>query len=156
MEIINNTMAGMNLSPIQDYNKYLKENKSFDVDSSTDFENVLNQKSAELQNPLKVQGSISMNKFDDVVAQNSVQSINPESTDALIKSFGSSVNGGLNSVNNALNAANEAQEAMATGKDVSVHDVMIAAEKASLSLQMTMQLRNKLMSAYTEINSIKV
>ncbi len=45
---------------------------------------------------------------------------------------------------------------MAMGEDVSVHDVMIASEKASLSMGMALQLRNKILSAYTEINNVRV
>ena len=56
----------------------------------------------------------------------------------------------------ANDAADKAQEALAMGEDISVHDVMIAAEKASLSLQMALQLRNKLLTAYQEINNVRV
>lgn len=46
------------------------------------------------------------------------------------------------------------QEAFARGEDVSVHDMMIASEKATLSLQMAMQIRNKMISAYTDIKNM--
>lgn len=150
-------VEGMKFTPITGYDKYLKENKSFDVDSSADFENVLQQKSSELNNSFKIQGGVQKNNFDDAVARNSVQAMTDSSpTSNFIKSFSGSLNGGLTSVNNNIEAANKAQEALAMGEDVSVHDVMIASEKATLSLQMAMQLRNKLMSAYTEINNVKV
>lgn len=151
------SIEGLNFTPISNYNNYLKDNKSFDVDSNNmDFENILNQKTAAMQNSFKVQGGIEMNNFSDVVAKNSVQTTDDASTGNFIKSFSDSINGGLNSVNDSVQAANKAQEALAAGEDVSVHDVMIASEKASLSLQMAMQLRNKLMMAYTEINNVKV
>ena len=37
-----------------------------------------------------------------------------------------------------------------------VHDAMIAMQRADLSLQMTVQVRNKLMNAYTEIMRMPV
>lgn len=152
------SIEGLNFTPISNYNNYLKGHKAFDVDSNNmDFENILNQQTAAMQNSFKVQGGIEMNNFSDVVAKNSIEaSSDSASTGNFVKSFSDSINGGLNSVNDSVQAANKAQEALAAGEDVSVHDVMIASEKASLSLQMAMQLRNKLMMAYTEINNVKV
>ena len=149
---------GMNFTPISNYNNYLKNNVSFDMDSSMEFENVLNNQTMALQDSFKVQGGVELNNFDDIVAQNSIQSSGDDAANGgdFIKNMAKSMSSGLNTVNNNVEAANRAQEAMAMGEDVSVHDVMIASEKATLSLQMAMQLRNKLMSAYTEINNVRV
>jgi len=151
-------IAEMNFTPISNYNNYIKENKSFDIDSSSmDFETVLNNQTVAMQNSVQITGGIEKTNFDDVLAQTTVQTApDNKSAENFIKSFSSAVGGGLNSVNNAVESANKAQEALAMGEDVSVHDVMIAAEKASLSMQMAMQLRNKLISAYTEINNIRI
>lgn len=151
------SIAGMNFTPVANYNNYLKNNKSFDIDSTNmDFENILNQQTTAIQNSMNLQGGVELNNFDDVVAKNSIQSLDNTSTGNFVKSFSDSISSGLSSVNDSIKAADRAQEALATGEDVSVHDVMIAAEKASLNLQMAMQLRNKLMMAYTEINNVKV
>lgn len=148
-------IEGMNFSPITNYNNYLKNSKSFEIDSNGDFENILNQQTAAIQNP--IQGGVQMNNFDEVTAQNSVQAASDSSpTGNFIQSFSNSIGSGLNSVNDSIQAANKAQEAFATGENVSVHDVMIASEKANLNLQLAMQLRNKLMSAYNEINNVRV
>lgn len=154
-------IEGMNFNPITNYNSYIKNNKVFDMSTNMDFENVLNKQTEALQNPSKVQGGIEMNSFDNILPQtavetsdNSVDDIN--STGTFVKNVSSSIGGGLNSVNNAIDSANKAQEAFAMGENVSVHDVMIASEKAALSMQMAMELRNKLMSAYTELNNIRV
>ena len=152
-------ISGMDFNPISNYNNFIKENKSFDVDtSSMDFETILNNQTAAMQNPMQIQGGVEKTNFDDIFNQATVQatSVDNKSTGDFMKSFSSAVGGGLNSVNNSIEAANKAQEALAMGEDVSVHDVMIASEKAALSMQMTMQLRNKLMSAYTELNNIRV
>ena len=150
-------IQGMNFSPISNYNRYLKSNASFDVEDGTDFENILSKQTASLQNPAKIEGGVELNNFDDVVAKNSIQSTSGnESAGNFMQSFSKSINGGLNSVDDAVTNANKAQEALAMGEDISVHDVMIASEKASLSLSMAMQLRNKLLSAYTEINNVRV
>jgi flagellar hook-basal body complex protein FliE len=39
----------------------------------------------------------------------------------------------------------------ATGKNYDLHEIMIASEKAGLSFSLLMQIRNKLLEAYTEI-----
>lgn len=150
-------IEGMNFNPVSNYNQYLKTNDAFDVDAGSNFESILNQQTQALQNPMQVQGGVEMNNFADVMAQANVQSAAPsDSAGNFLDNFSHAVGGGLNSVNEKMDAANKAQEAFAMGEDVSVHDVMIASEKATLSFQMAMQLRNKLMNAYAEINNIKV
>lgn len=151
-------VEGMKFTPITNYNSFLNANKSFEVDSGSEFENILNQQTMAMQNPTTIQGGVEVSKnFEDVMSQASVQAANNDSpTTNFLNSFSNSVGGGLNSVNDSVNAANKAQEALAMGEDVSVHDVMIAAEKASLNLSMATQLRNKMVSAYTEINNIRV
>ena len=52
----------------------------------------------------------------------------------------------------AATLANEA----AIGGDVDLHDVMIASEKSSVAMQLTLQVRNKLVEAYQEIMRMQV
>ena len=47
-------------------------------------------------------------------------------------------------------------ETFASGGDISVHDVMISAQKSSLSMQMAIQLRNRVLNAYNELKSISI
>lgn len=149
-------IEGMNFNPIGDYNKYLKNNQVFEVDSNVNFETILNkQKEISSQSPIKLNGGLTLNMNIDDLSENSSKA-DTASAGSLLKSLGNSFSSGLNSANNANIAADKAQEAMAMGEDVSVHDVMIAAEKAALSMQMATQLRNKLVTAYNEINNIRV
>jgi flagellar hook-basal body complex protein FliE len=39
----------------------------------------------------------------------------------------------------------------ATGKNNNIHEVMIASEKAGISMRFLLQIRNKLLDAYQEI-----
>ena len=45
---------------------------------------------------------------------------------------------------------------LATGQTDNLHDALIASEKASLSVNMVVELRNKLLDAYKEIININV
>lgn len=51
--------------------------------------------------------------------------------------------------------ANEAVVGMSDGS-VDVHDAMIALQRADMTLQLTMQIRNKLINAYQEIMRMPV
>ncbi|HEY5316234.1 MAG TPA: flagellar hook-basal body complex protein FliE [Pirellulales bacterium] len=62
----------------------------------------------------------------------------------------------LNEVNSMQLDANKAVEALATGQDVSPGQVMTAVQKADLAFRMMMQIRNKLVSAYEDVQNIKV
>lgn len=58
---------------------------------------------------------------------------------------------------NRVNAqANEAMARLAAGEPVELHDVMIAMEEADLSLRLALQVRNKLVEAYQEIQRMQV
>ncbi len=58
---------------------------------------------------------------------------------------------------NRVNAqANEAMARLAAGEPVELHDVMIAMEQADLSLRLALQVRNKLIEAYQEIQRMQV
>jgi len=64
---------------------------------------------------------------------------------------------------NSLNELNEVQrtaetdfETFASGGDISVHEVMISAQKSNLSMQMAIQLRNQMISAYNEFKNMAI
>ena len=62
----------------------------------------------------------------------------------------------LNEVNDQQLLADATSEAFIKGDDVDIHQVMVVAEEAKLSLQMAVQVRNKLVEAYQEINRIQL
>lgn len=52
--------------------------------------------------------------------------------------------------------ANAKTEALATGQDVELHDVMIALEMESLAISLVTEVRNKVVEAYQEIARMQV
>ena len=61
----------------------------------------------------------------------------------------------VSGVEETASAANEAVGGM-LDKSVDVHDAMIALQRAEMSLQLAMQIRNKLVQAYQDIMRMPV
>ncbi|MBP2642414.1 MAG: Flagellar hook-basal body complex protein fliE [Firmicutes bacterium] len=72
------------------------------------------------------------------------------------KNFGEFLTQALNDVNKAQQDAKQASNNLATGKIQDISEVVIASEKATLALQLTMQVRNKVVDAYQEIMRMQV
>lgn len=69
----------------------------------------------------------------------------------------------INFLKEALNRVNDLQKDYENkvndfllGNDVNVHELMISAEKARLSLELTVQIRNKAIEAYQEIMRMQI
>ncbi|MGG1311195.1 MULTISPECIES: flagellar hook-basal body complex protein FliE [Cohnella] len=71
------------------------------------------------------------------------------------ESFASFLKTALDSVAAQENNVHKVNEAFIIG-EADVNDVMIAASKASLSLELTAQIRNKVIDAYQEIMRMSV
>jgi len=69
-------------------------------------------------------------------------------TDALQKS--------LEQVNEVQSVAKDKMTAFEMGEDISITEVMLAKEKASVAFEATLQIRNKVLSAYQEIMQMPV
>lgn len=62
----------------------------------------------------------------------------------------------LNNVNNAQIESQIATEKLARGENIDLHDVMITAQKSSVTLQTTVEVRNKIVEAYQEVMRMQV
>lgn len=67
------------------------------------------------------------------------------------KSFQNILTEALKEVNSAQINANNSVKDLVAGKTENIHETMIQMQKASISFQMMMEVRNKLMDAYKEI-----
>ena len=122
---------------VGNYNKFLKNNSSFTFDDTTptDFETALENAS----------------KNYPVHDKN-----DPEGLGNFASKIGNAFSDSLNAVNNIKLEANRMQEDIAMGGSTNIHDAMIAAEKAELSMQMAIQVRNRIVAAYTEITGMAI
>lgn len=77
-------------------------------------------------------------------------------TESLEDGFANYLKDALTKVSDLEKQSTALTEAFAAGKTDNIHQVMIAAEKADIALQFTMQIRNKIMDAYNEIMRMQI
>ena len=70
--------------------------------------------------------------------------------------FADSLKSALEKVNGLQNEASEASAAFERGETTDIAAVMLSKQKASLGFEATLQVRNKLLSAYKDIMSMPV
>ena len=70
--------------------------------------------------------------------------------------FAKLLTGEVQNVNKMQTDANTMVHSMLTGGDVNEAEVLTAVQKADLSFRMLLQVRNKLMEAYREVQQIQI
>jgi flagellar hook-basal body complex protein FliE len=70
--------------------------------------------------------------------------------------FGDYLQQAVVDVNRQLVQADAAAEALVTGRSQDIHNTMIAKEKADISFQLLMQVRNKVVAAYENIMRMQI
>jgi flagellar hook-basal body complex protein FliE len=93
-------------------------------------------------------------------------SLTPPAAPAMGTQPGASAEGGqpfknilleaLDQVNSMQSEANEAVEQLVTGGDVNPAEVLTTLQKADMSFKLMLQIRNKLVQAYQEINNVRI
>lgn len=119
-------------------------------------------------------GGISSSQIDSMLAMlrsTAAQAIAPSALGGAVAPVANSVGTSTNTnvsfsdaLKNSLGQVNQIQEqAQKLGNDfasgsnnVSISDVMIATQKANISLQTTVQVRNKMVAAYTDIMNMQI
>lgn len=71
-------------------------------------------------------------------------------------SFSEILKSELDKVNDVQLNAEQATQDLLTGKATDIHQVLIATEEARLSLELAVQIRNKLVDAYQEISRMQI
>lgn len=71
-------------------------------------------------------------------------------------SFRDLVKNYLSQVNDLQLKASGSIEDLALGKNVEIHQVMLAVEEADISLQLLLQIRNKLVESYQEVMRMQI
>ncbi len=87
-------------------------------------------------------------------ATNSVSSVE-KNRNATFESMFQAATKMINETNQYTNAAEEAEMAYALGLTDNTHDLQIAQQKANISLQYTVAIRNQVIEAYKEIMNLQ-
>lgn len=112
-------------------------------DSVMALRNAILQKNAALRDAAPVQGGA---QAPGITGPNA-----PKAGD-----FTSALKGALDQVNALQNEASNASVAFERGETTDIAAVMLAKQKASIGFEATLQVRNKLLSAYKDIMSMPV
>lgn len=70
--------------------------------------------------------------------------------------FSEYIKDSLSEVNRKMQAADKAVADLASGANPDIHNTMIAMQKAEVSFELVMQIRNKLIAAYDEIRRMAI
>ncbi len=75
----------------------------------------------------------------------------PRATEQVVGSFADALRGLLQEVEQTNSRAVELKQRLLTGEPVELHEVLMAVEKAHLSFQTLLAVRNRLLEAYQEL-----
>lgn len=98
--------------------------------------------------PLLSTNSISTNQTNEVAKK-----VSPFEAQT---SFANTLKDAISSVNEQQIKSDQLTTKLVNGEDVDLHEVMIAAQKASISLNATIEVRNKVIEAYQEIMRMSI
>lgn len=106
------------------------------------------------------------NRFLETGSMNDGKSLRIEGNSSSIGGVGKAADGGesfadtlkkaVDGVNQLQKSSDKAMADLATGRTDNVADVMITAEKADIAMRVMVQVRNKVIDAYSEIMKMQV
>lgn len=96
-----------------------------------------------------------LNNISSVLSNNKISDFTTEKKTGSLE-FGKILNDAINEVNDNQLYADEMDRLMVAGEVDNVHEVMIAAQKAELTLNLAIEIKSKLMDAYKEIMRLQL
>lgn len=70
--------------------------------------------------------------------------------------FGELLNTAVKQLNETQGASETAMMKLAAGQNIELHNVVLAAQKASLTMQLALQVKNKITEAYQEVMRMQI
>ncbi len=96
---------------------------------------------------------VSLEQYSDFFKSNSItEKKESDSFDSILSSIMNSVN----ETNTLQNKAEEAEVQFALGQSDNTHDLLVAETKASVALQYTVAVRDKIIDAYKELMQMQI
>ncbi|CEN91362.1 flagellar hook-basal body protein FliE [[Clostridium] sordellii] len=71
-------------------------------------------------------------------------------------SFSDVIKSAIDKVNDMQVDSNNKVKSLIKGGDVSMHDVMVSAQEAQMSMQLMIEVRNKVYEAYQDLNRVQL
>ena len=99
--------------------------------------------------------------FDSKMSLNQIQNNTIDNTNKNLNesdkvNFTDVLNNAVNKVNDSQVKANNDIEALIKGDDITMHEVMLSTQEAQISMQLMLEMRNKLYDAYNELSSVQL
>ncbi|MED3573420.1 flagellar hook-basal body complex protein FliE [Cytobacillus praedii] len=98
----------------------------------------------------------SVTSASHVLKPQSENKIQTKSPSEVQKSFASVLKESINKVNELQIQSDKATEKLVNGENIDLHQVMIASQKASITMSATLEIRNKVIEAYQETMRMQV
>lgn len=93
-------------------------------------------------------------KINNIAIPSNIQS-NIENTKSKLD-FGTFLKESIHKLNDLEMTSQQMDDLLATGEIENIHDVMIAAQKADIAVQFTIEVKNKVLDAYREIMRLQL
>lgn len=87
---------------------------------------------------------------------NNVSISNKDMNNENSTSFSKVIGDVINNVNDKQIESNNMIDSFIKGEDVTMHDVMLSMQESQMSMQLLIEMRNKMVEAYQEINKVQL
>ena len=94
--------------------------------------------------------------FLNQIQNNTLDNTNKNLNESDKVNFTDVLNNAVNKVNDSQVKANNDIEALIKGDDITMHEVMLSTQEAQISMQLMLEMRNKLYDAYKELSSVQL
>ena len=94
--------------------------------------------------------------FLNQIQNNTIDNTNKNLNESDKVNFTDVLNNAVNKVNDSQVKANNDIEALIKGDDITMHEVMLSTHEAQISMQLMLEMRNKLYDAYKELSSVQL
>lgn len=107
---------------------------------------------------MQVMNAININSdiFTNIIENNSINKSEVSSQSNSKIKFEDVITNAINKVNESQVNANNMIESLIKGEDVTMHEVMLSMQESQMSMQLMLEVRNKLFEAYQQLNGVQL
>ena len=107
---------------------------------------------------MQVMNAININSdiFTNIIENNSINKSEVSSQSNSKIKFEDVITNTISKVNESQINANNMIESLIKGEDVTMHEVMLSMQESQMSMQLMLEVRNKLFEAYQQLNGVQL